>query len=122
MLILAQGPMFIIINLATAGLGIAEMDFIKDSDFLRILIDVIFAPVDSIRRCIPDQPDLISIDLESVSCRKITMSEFSTEYEYSLPDQIMHNPKCSLRPNEIADLAANVNGDVPLYYDEVVNT
>jgi hypothetical protein len=42
-------------------------------------------------------------------------------YECSLPDQIMFNPKCSLRPSEIADIAANADVYLPLNYDQVVN-
>jgi hypothetical protein len=118
-LILAQGPASIILSLAAGGFGIVIMAYTKDPGFLIIPTDVIFTPVDSIRRRIPDQPDLISVDSEPVSLSKITMPEFSTGYECSLPDQIMYNPKCSLRPSEIGDMAKNAG--VPLDYDEVVN-
>ena len=119
MLILAHGPASIIISLAAGGIGIGGIAFIKDPGFLIIPTDLISTPVDSIRRRIPDQPDLVSLDLEPVSRSKITMPEIG--YECSLPDQIMHNPKCSLRPSEIADIAANADVGVPLSYDEVVN-
>lgn len=121
MLILAQGPASIIISLTAGSFGIVAMAFIKDPGFLIESTDVISVPVDSIRRRIPDQLDLVSVDLEPVSRSKITMLEFSTGYECSLPDQIMHNPKCNLRPSEIADISANTKVDVPLYYHEVVN-
>jgi hypothetical protein len=119
MLILAQGPASIIISLAAGAFGIVAIAYTKDPGFLIIPTDVVFTPVDSIVRRIPDQPDLVSVDFESVSRSTITMPEFSTRYEYSLPDQIMHNQKCSLRPIEISDIAANA--DVSLNYNEVVN-
>jgi hypothetical protein len=119
MLILAQGPASIILSLAAGGFGIVVMAYTKDPGFLIIPTAVISTPVNSIMRHIPGQPDLVSVNLEPVSRSKITMPKFSTGYECSLPDQIMYNPKCSLRPSEIADIAANA--DVPLNYDEVVN-
>jgi hypothetical protein len=109
MLILAQGPMSIIISLAAGAFRIVVMAYTKDPGFLIIPTDVICTPVDSIVCRIPDQPDLVSVDLEFVSGSRITMPEFSTGYSCSLPDQIMHNPKCSLRPSEIADIAANAD-------------
>ena len=57
--------------------------------------------------------------MEPVSRSKITISEFSKRYECLLPDQMISNPKCSLRPSEIADISANADGT--LSYDEVVN-
>jgi hypothetical protein len=121
MLILAQGPASIIVSLAAGGFGMVVMAYTKDPGFIIIPTDIISTSVDSIMRRIPDQPDLVSIDLETLSRSKVTMPEFSMGYECSLPDQIMFNPKCSLRPSEIADIAANADVYLPLNYDEVVN-
>jgi hypothetical protein len=119
MLILAKGPASVILSLAIWGFGIVAMAYVKDPGFLLIPTNIISTPVYSINHRIPDQPDLVSVDLESVSRREITMLKFSTGYECSLPEQIMYNPKCSLRHSEIADITANAN--IHLNYDEVVN-
>ena len=97
------------------------MIYAKDPGFILIPTDFIYPSIGLITRRIPDRPDIVSVDLESVSRSKITMPEVSTEYQCSLPDQIMYNPKCSLRPREIADIVANVDAYAPLNYDEVVN-
>ena len=79
--------------------------------------------VDSIRRRIPDHPDLVTVDLEPGSRRKIPLPNFSKRYECSLPDQIIYNPACSFCPSEIADIdgTADVVVDVPFSYDDIVN-
>jgi hypothetical protein len=97
------------------------MFHIKDPGSVIIPTDVISTPVSFITRRIPNQPDLVSVDLKSVSRTKIIMPEFSTSYECSLPVQRMFNSKCSLRPSEIVDVISNPNVDVPLNYDQVVN-
>jgi hypothetical protein len=109
MLMLAQGPAAIIASLTAGGFGIVIIVYTKDPGFLIVPTELISTSVNSIRRRIPDQPGLVSVDLEPVGRSKITMPEFSTGYECSLPDQIMFNPKCSLRPSEIVDLAANAD-------------
>ena len=87
-LILASGPASIIISLVTGGLGIIVLFYTKEPAFFRIPTDVISISVDSIRRRIPGQPDLVSVDLETVtvSRSKVIMPEFSKRYECSLPD------------------------------------
>jgi len=121
MLILAQGTASIIISLAAGSFGIVVMAFIKDPGFTVIPTSVIFTSVASIRRRIPDRTDLVSIDLEPLSRSKITVPEFPMGYECSLPDQMMFNPKCTLRPIEIGDIAADGDVYLPFNYDEVVN-
>jgi hypothetical protein len=117
-LVLGQGPVAI-----GSTFGILVIPFTRDPGFIIIPRDLISAPVDSIRRRIPDLADVGSLDLEPSSSTKITIPGFSesekTPYESSLPDQIISNPKSSLRPSEIAEISANADGI--LNYDEVVN-
>lgn len=123
MLFLAQGTIAIVTSLVAGAFGIGILAFIKDSGGVRIPTSVISAPVGSIRRCVPDLPDVVSADLGSTSRNKITMPGFSksdsTPYECSLPEQILSNSKCSLRPSKIAEISANT--DITFNYDEVVN-
>jgi hypothetical protein len=119
MLILAQGPISIIFSIVAAGFGIVVMAYTKDPGFLIIPTSVISTSIESITRRIPDQPDIISIDLEPVSRSKIIMPEFSKRYECSLTEQIINNPKCSVRPSEISDIDANAG--LFLDYNKVVN-
>ena len=112
MLILAQGPKSIIISLAAGSLGIFGMAFINDPGFLIIPTDLISGPVDSIRRRIPDQPELVSVDLAPDAPSKVTMPAYC-----SLPDQSRFNPKCRLSSSEIVKVTANAD----LRYDQVVN-
>jgi hypothetical protein len=121
MLILAQGPASVIVSLAAAGLGIIIMYHVQDPGFTIIPTDAISTPVSLINRRVPDQPELVSVDLTSVGRKKIIMPEFSTSYECSLPVQRMLNPKCILRTSKIVDFISNADVDVPLNYDQVVN-
>jgi hypothetical protein len=118
LLMLIQGPMSIYLSLVTRFLGSLGLLFIKDPGFEIIATDLISASFSSIRRRIPDQPDVVSVDL---SHSKITMPEFSRSYECLLPDQNLFNSKCSLRPSQILDVAANADVEFPLTYDQVVN-
>jgi hypothetical protein len=118
MLILAQGYTTAIL---IGGFAIVMMFNLEDPGFLIISSEPVLIPVSLIRRRIADQPELVSVDLEFVSTKKIMMPEFSGSYQCLLPVQIMFNSKCSLRPSEIVDVISNANVDVPLDYYEVVN-
>jgi len=123
MIILAQGPLAIVISLVAGSFGIFVMTFTKDPGFTMIPTDLIFGPIGSIRRRMPNQPNIVSIDLEPVRRYKITMSGLSesekTPYECFLPNQMITNPKCNLRLSEIADIVGNT--DTTLNYKDVVN-
>lgn len=70
MLLLAQGPASIITSVAVSGFAIIVMAFTKKPGLMIIATDAIPAPVSSIKSSkprIPDQPDLVSVDLEPVS-------------------------------------------------------
>jgi hypothetical protein len=121
MLILAQGYAPFILSLAASSFGIVVMLYVRDPRFLIIPTEIISTPISLIGRRIPDQPDLISVDLKSVSGTKIIVSESSTSYECSLPDQRLFNSKCSLGPSESFDVILNDIVDLLLNYDQVVN-
>jgi hypothetical protein len=90
MLILAQGPASIIFSLAAGAFGIIAMAYTKDPGFLIIPTDVILTPVNLIVRRIPDQSDLVSVDLKSVSRSKIA--------------EITSNTDVSLNYNEVVNM------------------
>jgi hypothetical protein len=73
----------IIFSLAATDFGVIAMAYTKEPGFLIMPTEVISTSLASIMRRILDLPDLVSVDLESVSLSKIIMPEFFTGYEYS---------------------------------------
>lgn len=124
MILLAQGPVAIISSVIATTFGVVSVYYTKDSGFTFIPTDLISASVDSIRRRIPDLPDVVSVDvdLEPSSRSKITMPVLAKEnspYECLLPDQMISNPRCTLRPTEVASVSSTAS--VAFEYDDVVN-
>jgi hypothetical protein len=97
------------------------MAYTNKTGFLIILTDIAYNSVEIIVPHVPYLTNFVSVDLKSISHSKITMSEFSQGYECSLPDQIMFNPKCKVRPSEIPYIVVNPDLYLPLNYNEVVN-
>jgi hypothetical protein len=85
MLLLAQRPISILLSIASGSIGIVIAFYTKNPGFQIISTDLILTSVKSTKRRIPDLPDLVSVDLESISATKITMPKFGENYECLLP-------------------------------------
>lgn len=119
MLVLAQGPASIIIGIGAGSFSIAMVATTNDPGFKIIGTTLISGPLSAIKRRMPDQAEVVTVDLNFEKAQKITMSKISDSSDCLLPHQMIVNQKCRLRSSEISDIVANV--DTPLTYDDVVN-
>nr|WPV76516.1 hypothetical protein [Naviculales sp.] len=68
-------------------------------DLTIVSTSLIKGPLQSIKRRVPDVPEVISVDLRAEPTNKIEMPQ--GKYECLLPEQRLTNPKCRLTTTEI---------------------
>lgn len=121
--VIAQTSLCYIHGLTVIISGMIFAGSIKDPKIINIDSELVPGSFDSIKRRVADQKELISVyfDKNPVPKNKITMSPFSdsSKHECLLPEQVLVNQKCTLKPGEIVEILKDPTFD--LKYNEVVN-
>jgi len=111
--ILAETPIFAILGLLTGIAGISLSFY--NRDFNIVSTSLISGSFESIKRRIPDIPEVVSVYIETEPTNKIGMAQ--KPYECLLAEQRFTNPKCTVTTTEIVEIANNIELD----YNHVVN-
>jgi len=109
-------PVFSGIFLEIGGILLAHSNL--DSYFMILSTSLIDGPLKSIKRRIPNVPEVISVDKVPETKPRDKIEMVTKSYECLLPTQKWTNPKCRQLTHEEIIKATN---DFPLKYKDIVN-
>jgi len=109
----AETVAYIALSFTLGGAGIALS--LTNRDFPIVPTTLISGAVESIKRRIPDVPEVVSVNFEIEPTNRIEMS--NKRYECLLPEHRLTDPTCRMKNIEIAEISNNIGLD----YNDVVN-
>ena len=113
LIILAENVFLLIPGLFLGIAGIVLSRYNLDLNI--VPTSLITGPLESIKRRIPDIPEVVSVNIETEPTNKIEIPQ--NQYECLLPEQRWTNSKCRLTTTEIVEMS----NDIKLDYNDVVN-
>lgn len=104
--ILAGSPIYLTLGLFIGIVGISLSFYNRD---FNIISTSLISSIKSIKRRIPDIPEVVSVNIKTELTNRIVMSQ--NQYECLLSEQRLTNPKCTVTTTEIVEISNNIKLD-----------